>query len=70
MDIDLEWMNFINNNEIPNTQEPEINEENNITNDIPKPSALYISTKTKILFLSIPIDIYDIFWKIPVVDYN
>jgi len=70
MDIDLEWINFINNNEIPNTQEPEINEENNITNDIPKPSALYISTKTKILFLSIPIDIYDIFWKIPVVDYN
>jgi len=70
MDIDLEWMNFINNNEIPNTQEPEINEVNNIVNEIPKPSALYISTKTKILFLSTPIDIYDIFWKIPVVDYN
>ena len=70
MDIDLEWMNFINNNEIPHTQEPEINEVNNIVNEIPKPSALYISTKTKILFLSTPIDIYDIFWKIPVVDYN
>jgi TATA-box binding protein (TBP) (component of TFIID and TFIIIB) len=70
MDIDLEWMNFINNNEIPNTQEPIINQENNIANEIPKPSSLYISTKTKILFLSIPIDIYDIFWKIPVVDYN
>ena len=71
MDIDLEWMNFIKNNEIPKTQETEItNEDNNITSEIPKPSALYISTKTKILFLSMSIDIYNIFWKIPVVDYN
>ncbi len=70
MDIDLEWMNFINNNEIPKTQELEIPEENNTSTNIPKPSALYISTKTKILFLSIPIDIYKIFWDMPVIDYN
>lgn len=70
MDIDLEWMNFINNNEIPKTQDLEIPEENNTSTNIPKPSALYISTKTKILFLSIPIDIYKIFWDMPVIDYN
>ena len=30
---------------------------------------IYISTKTKIAYLSRPVDIYDIFWKIPVQHY-
>jgi hypothetical protein len=30
---------------------------------------LYISTKTKVLFLNQPIDINNIFWKIPVIEY-
>jgi hypothetical protein len=34
-----------------------------------KPYELIISTKTKVLFLSKPVDIFNIFWKIPIVDY-
>jgi hypothetical protein len=30
---------------------------------------LYISTKTKVLFLNQPIKIYDIFWNIPIIEY-
>jgi len=30
---------------------------------------LYISTKTKVIYLNIPIDIHDIFWKLPIVEY-
>jgi len=38
----------------------------NITN----PSDLYISTTTIISYLNIPIDIYDVFWKIPIIPYG
>jgi len=40
-----------------------------ITGDVPKCEDLYISTTTKVLFLNQPIDIQNIFWKIPVIDY-
>ena len=35
----------------------------------PKCTPLYVSTKTKISYLSRPIDIHDVFWKIPVLKY-
>ena len=35
----------------------------------PKCTSLYVSTKTKISYLSRPIDIHDVFWKIPVLKY-
>ena len=35
----------------------------------PKCTPLYVSTKTKISYLSKPIDIHDAFWKIPVLKY-
>lgn len=34
-----------------------------------KPYQLYISTKTKVLFLNQPIDIQTVFWEIPVTEY-
>ncbi len=34
-----------------------------------KPFDLIISTKTKVLFLNKPIDIFSIFWKIPIIEY-
>jgi len=40
------------------------------TLNIPKATDLYISTKTKIIYLSEDIDIYTTFWKIPIIDYN
>jgi TATA-box binding protein (TBP) (component of TFIID and TFIIIB) len=42
----------------------------NDNNIIPKCSDIYISTKTKIIFLSQPIDIYNLFWIIPINDYH
>jgi TATA-box binding protein (TBP) (component of TFIID and TFIIIB) len=45
----------------------------NISNDldpnIPKASSIYISTKTKIAYLTLPMVLKDIFWKIPTIPY-
>jgi hypothetical protein len=45
--------------------------DNTINNegDVPVCNELYISTKTKVLFLNKEIDIYNIFWNIPVLEY-
>jgi len=40
-----------------------------LTSDAPKPSSIYISTKTKIAYLNTPIDLKQIFWEIPVIPY-
>lgn len=40
------------------------------TSPPPKCDDLYISTKTKVLFLNQDIDIYNIFWTIPILDYD
>jgi hypothetical protein len=44
------------------------NDRISITN-LPDYDELYISTKTKVLFLNQEIDIHSIFWKIPIVEY-
>jgi hypothetical protein len=46
----------------------------NLNNEIlpevmPKASPIYISTTTKIAYLNTPIDIYGVFWSIPVIPY-
>ena len=38
-------------------------------NKVPKCSPIYISTKTKISFLNMPIDIKKVFWEIPIMPY-
>ena len=38
--------------------------------NITTPTDLYISTTTIISYLNIPIDIYDVFWKIPIISYG
>ena len=40
-----------------------------IDSDIPECEDLYISTTTKVLFLNQSIDIQNIFWEIPIIDY-
>ncbi len=68
MDIEEEWMNFCNNNEPENIK---ITDTNTVLNqEIPKSSDIYISTKTKIVYLSDPIDLKENFWKISLVDYS
>ena len=40
-----------------------------LNSEMPKPSNIYISTKTKIAYLNTPIDLKYIFWEIPVIQY-
>ena len=83
MNIDKEWENFISssyNDDI--SDDEDINLLNNlneeyvsanlsmeINSETPKASNIYISTKTKIAYLNIPIDLKDVFWDIEVIPY-
>lgn len=84
--IDDEWEKFISNdydedidldenddlsNEITLNITENMNEENDRNNcDIPKPTEIYISTKSKIAYLNREIDLKEIFWEIPVIQYS
>ena len=37
--------------------------------EAPKPSNIYVSTKTKIAYINTPIDLKGIFWQIPIIPY-
>lgn len=70
--VDDAWLNFINNdndkivdNNIGNKETKNISE-----NDIPKCSDIYISTQTKIAYLNQTVNLNEIFWKIPVINYE
>jgi len=80
MNIEEEWENFCNDDEnlYNNNNNNNNNNENcepsiitDITNNdnVPKCSDIYISTKTKIIYLSEEIDLKENFWKIPVMEY-
>ena len=71
-DLDAEWLAFQN-------QTPTSNQ-SNYTNtgikpvdtkkDTPKCSDIYISTQTKIAYLNSRIKLYEVFWKLQVMDYS
>lgn len=63
--IDDEWNAFLSDEVICKSST------NNkiLNNDIPECEELYISTKTKVLFLNNNIDIDNIFWEIPILEY-
>lgn len=65
IDIDTAWSDFCNGEYDISTNVNEIN--NNQV--IPKCSSLYISTKTKISYLSHKVLLNDVFWKIPIISY-
>ena len=64
--LEEEWENFLLNDNINVTNNTVNNDEKNI----PKSSELYISTKTKISYLSNRINLDEIFWKIELINYN
>jgi hypothetical protein len=81
MNIDDEWKMYLANQ---STALPEVTikprlsidddkklhmNDSKINENVPKCDDLYISTKTKVLFLNFPVDIHTIFWKIPVIEY-
>ena len=72
MNIEEEWENFCNNDKNSYINEnPPYSIVDNISNkeDVPKCSDIYISTKTKIIYLSKEIELKKNFWKIPIIDY-
>ena len=66
---DLDWEQFCNNDY---NQDNLSNHNQDVTtkSNITKPSELYISTQTKIVFLSHMINLNETFWKIPMVKYH
>jgi len=73
-DIDDEWNRYLTKQVLPNEINSLHNISENITTEIdykpiPVCDDLYISTKTKVLFLNQEIDIDRIFWEIPIVEY-
>jgi len=83
LDLDDEWSNFLSNaknddtdyeneneNEGENTGNMKNIKETSFTaNEVPEPSNIYISTKSKIAYLMEPVDLM-IFWDIPVIPYG
>jgi len=80
--IDDEWAQFLTSQTINNFGSLSINQKKNVEPKIEKISIepspqqnspvcedLYISTKTKVLFLNQAVDINNIFWKIPIIEY-
>lgn len=77
MSIDNEWMNFLQSQSDDTTTTHNIKTTVPIVNcldesiemNAPDCEDLYISTKTKVLYLNMPIDIQKIFWLIPITEY-
>jgi len=73
-DIDDEWNRYLTKQTLPSHVNTVYSITENVTLEIdstpiPVCDDLYISTKTKVLFLNQEIDIDRIFWEIPIVEY-
>lgn len=83
MNIDQEWENFMSTDYDDDMSDEDIaqiikhsTEEvmsadiiEDLNSEAPRPSDIYISTKTKISYLNTPIDLKEVFWNIPVIPY-
>jgi len=69
MSIDDEWNSFIDGGDI-NPDYIDTYQTHQLGLNAPNCEELYISTKTKVLFLNQPIDISDVFWNLPIIDYG
>ena len=71
--VDDEWLQYLSNQHqsVNENKKPvEVKRNDDSTNiNMPKCDDLYISTKTKVLFLNQEIDIQHVFWEIPIVEY-
>lgn len=64
-DIDEAWKEFLEDESITDVEQIDLNK----INDVPSCGDLYISTKTKIAFLSKGINLAEIFWELPLIGY-
>ena len=80
-DIDSAWLNYCDNDSLNNEEKKsdDASFDNGCSADIapetrehiiPKCSSLNISTKTKISYLNIPINLNHVFWNIPLIRYH
>lgn len=70
--VDDEWDSFLSGqitNEYNCSSLNKKNEDVELNENVPDCEDLYISTTTKVLFLNQSIDIQNIFWKLPIIDY-
>jgi hypothetical protein len=70
LQVDDAWDNFINNTDDSSIIDEMNENKSNLNFDIPKCSDIYISTQTKIAHLNQSVNLNNIFWKIPVLDYQ
>jgi TATA-box binding protein (TBP) (component of TFIID and TFIIIB) len=84
MSIDQEWAKFISSNNDDDDDDDDYDDDNfneniestdisyefNDSETPPKASDIYISTKSKIIFLNNIIDLKNVFWNIPVIQYS
>ena len=74
--IDIEWDYYITTltgggeDLTETTENTQFNKPSKPLDIIPKCSDLYISTQTKIAYLNTPVDLNDVFWKIPIINYQ
>jgi hypothetical protein len=68
LDVDTAWDNFCEGIDIMSVTPKEDSSKD--TTIAPKCTDIYISTKTKIAYLNSPINLSEIFWKIPVMPYH
>lgn len=70
-DCDEAWENFCSNSSNTNTTSIIERENEKVeSSSIPKCSDIYISTTTKISYLNKKVDLFDTFWKIPILSYS
>jgi TATA-box binding protein (TBP) (component of TFIID and TFIIIB) len=67
--IDNAWENFLKGGMIE-SDTSSVDSKRDIMEDIPKGTEIYISTKTKIAYLSSEVDLSSVFWKINVNPYH
>ena len=66
--LNEKWLQYCNNGFKLPVAKPSVEIPKDIT-DMPECTELYVSTKTKVLFLNQSIDEFAIFWKLPMTDY-
>lgn len=66
MSLNDEWMRFLSGDTSSMKQLAPLQSEQTYA---PQYEDLYISTKTKVLYLNQPIDLNDVFWQIPITEY-
>jgi len=76
MDVDKEWQMFLEDENVSFVEKinNETAKEDDImpqgeSEEVPLCQELSISTKTKVLYLNMPIEIEEAFWNIPIIPY-